>query len=410
MSDLRRIVIIGAGECGTRAALALREDGYDGAIDLINGEVADPYERPPLSKPGPDELVLKPIMGSDRFASENITLHRDLRAVQIDRHAKTVALSNGDRLSYDCLVLATGARPRKLTLDGLEREDVQVLRTFNDARALYNELKPGCRLTIIGGGFIGLELAAAARQREVETTVIEVAPRLLGRAVPAGIAARVEARHRAAGVIFHIGKSISSIKSSHVITLSDGVEISSDVIVAGIGSVPNVELAEAAGLLIDNGIAVDEHLRTSDPDIFAAGDCCSFPHPLYGQKRMRLESWRAAQEQGAYVARAVLGTTEPYSAVPWFWSDHYDLSLQIAGMPSEGTKTVTRSLDEESVLLFHLDEAGRLVAASGIGPGNRIARDIRLSEMLIEKQVHPSETALADPSVTLKSILSSASS
>ena len=410
MSDRRRIVIIGAGECGTRAALALREYGYDGAIDLINGEAADPYERPPLSKPGPDELALKSIMGSDRFASENITLHRDQRAVQIYRHTKTVKLSNSQNLFYDRLVLATGARPRKLTLDGLERDDVQVLRTFNDAKALYEELKPGCRLTVIGGGFIGLELVAAARQRDVLTTVIESAPRLLGRAVPAMIAARIEARHRAAGVIFHIGKSISSINSSRILGLSDGVEISSDVIVAGIGSVPNVELAEVAGLLIDNGIAVDEHLRTSDPDIFAAGDCCSFPHPLYGQKRMRLESWRAAQEQGAYVARAVLGATEPYSAVPWFWSDHYDLSLQIAGMPSEGTKTVMRSLDQESVLLFHLDEAGRLVAASGIGLGNRIARDIRLSEMLIEKQVHPSETALADPSVTLKSILSSASS
>ena len=410
MIILRRVVIIGAGECGTRAALALCEYGYDGAIDLINGEAADPYERPPLSKPGPDELVLKPIMGSERFASENITLHRDQRAVQIDRHTKTVKLSNSQNLFYDRLVLATGARPRKLSFDGLERDDVRVLRTFNDAKALYNELKPGCRLTIIGGGFIGLELAAAARQRDVVTTVIEAAPRLLGRAVPAMIAARIEARHRAAGVIFHIGKSISSIKSSHVITLSDGVEISSDVIIAGIGSVPNVELAEAAGLLIDNGIAVDEHLRTSDPDIFAAGDCCSFPHPLYGQKRMRLESWRAAQEQGAHVAHAVLGATEPYSAVPWFWSDHYDLSLQIAGMPSEGTKTVTRSIDEESEIHFHLDEAGRLVAASGIGPGNRIARDIRLSEMLIEKRAHPSESALADPSVTLKSILSSASS
>ncbi|NBU14270.1 MAG: ferredoxin reductase, partial [Alphaproteobacteria bacterium] len=194
MSDLHRIVIVGAGECGVRAALALREDGYNGAIDLINGEVADPYERPPLSKPGPDELVLKPIMGLDRLVSENITLHRDQRAVQIDRHTKTIALSNSDSLSYDRLVLATGARPRKLAVDGLERSDVRVLRTFIDAKALYEELKPGCRLTIIGGGFIGLELAAAARQRDVVTTVIEAAPRLLGRAVPATIAARIEAR------------------------------------------------------------------------------------------------------------------------------------------------------------------------------------------------------------------------
>ena len=409
MKGLRRVVIIGAGECGTRAALTLREDGYDGAIDLINGEAADPYERPPLSKPDSGDLILKPIMGSDRFASEYITLHRDLRANHIDRHYKKITLSNGDNLSYDRLVLATGARARKLMVDGLERQDVRVLRTVTDAKDLYEEFKPGRSLTIIGGGFIGLELAAAARQRDVETTVIESAQRVLCRAVPEVIAARIEARHRAAGVIFHIGQSIVSVDSSRVITLSDGKEISSEVIVAGIGSVPNVELAEAAGLSIDNGIAVDEHLRTSDPDIFAAGDCCSFPHPFYGQKRMRFESWRAAQEQGTHVARSILGTTEPYRAVPWFWSDHYDLSLQIAGLPSEGTKTVTRSIDEESVILFHLDEAGRLVAASGIGPGNRIARDIRLSEMLIEKHVHPDETALVDPSVTLKSILSGAS-
>jgi len=409
MSDLRRIVIIGAGECGVRAALTLREDFYDGAIDLINGEATDPYERPPLSKPESDGVFLKPIMGSDRLASENITLHCDRRAVQIDKHAKTVALSNGDSLFYDRLVLAVGARPRKFTVDGLERDDVRVLRTFTDAKALYEQLKPGRHLTIIGGGFIGLELAAAARYRDVETTVIEVAPRLLGRAVPVDIAARIEARHRAAGVNFQIGKSISSINSSRVITLADGIVISSDVIVAGIGSVPNIEIAEAAGLLIDNGIAVDEHFRTSDPDIFAAGDCCSFPHSLYGLKRIRLESWRAAQEQGAHVARTVLGVTEPYKAVPWFWSDHYDLSLQIAGMPSEGANTVMRSLDEETLLLFHLDEAGRLVGASGLGLGNRIARDVRLAEMLIAKQAHPDEDALANPEISLKSILSTAS-
>ena len=409
MSDLRRIVIIGAGECGMRAALTLRDEGYEGEIDLIHGEAVEPYERPPLSKPGMGELVLKPIMGSDRLVSEKINFHRDQTAIRIDRQSKRIALSNSETIVYDCLLFATGARARELVLNGRHVEGVRVLRTFADSQALYNDLKPGCRLTVIGGGFIGLELAAAARQRDAIVTVIEAAPRLLGRAVPPDIASRIEARHRTEGVIFHIGQSIVSIDQARVVALSDASTITSDVIVAGIGSVPHVELAAATGLSIDNGIAVDACFRSSDVDIFAAGDCCSFPHPLYGMKRMRLESWRAAQEQGAHAARAILGATDPYNSVPWFWSDHYDLTLQIAGLPSEGTKTIVRSLDEASEILFHLDQTGRLVGASGIGPGNRIARDIRLAEMVIAKHIHPDENALADPAISLKSILSSAS-
>lgn len=405
MSDLRRIVIIGAGECGIRAALTLRDEGFDGEIDLVHGEALDPYERPPLSKPGMGELVLKPIIGSDQLFSKSIELHRDQAAIRIDRKAKRITLSNNHHLTFDRLLFATGARARGLVLNGRHVEGVRVLRTFADAQALYNDLKPGCRLTVIGGGFIGLELAAAARQRDAQVTVIELAPRLLGRAVPSDIASRIEACHRTEGVIFHIGQSIISIDPARVVTLSDGSTITNDVIVAGIGSIPNSELAEAAGLWIDNGIAVDECFRTSDPDIFAAGDCCSFPHPLYGMKRMRLESWRAAQEQGAHVARTILGATEPYSAVPWFWSDHYNLTLQIAGLPFEGTKAIARSLDEAGEILFHLDQTGRLVGATGIGPGNSIARDIRLAEMLIAKRSHPDQQAMTDPKFNLKSLL-----
>lgn len=405
MSDPRSIVIIGAGECGIRAALTLRDEGYTGEIALIHGEAVEPYEKPPLSKPGLEGISIKPISGTDRVLKENITVYHDQRVTTIERATKSVSLANGEMISYDRLLLATGARPRALMIDGHEIQQARLFRDYSDAKAFFDVLSPDYRLTIIGGGFIGLELAAAARQRRVQTTVIESATRLLGRAVPGGLAARIEARHREEQVHFHIGQSVSSISPTRKVTLADGTEIMSDIILAGIGSIPNTELAEQCRLTIDNGVVVDATFRTSDPDIFAAGDCCSFPHALYGMKRMRLESWRAAQEQGAHAARAMLGASDPYQSVPWFWSDQYDLTLQIAGLPSEGVTMVTRMLDDESEILFHLDAEGRLVGASGLSRGNKIAKDIRLAEMLIAKRSHPEQQALADPKLNLKSLL-----
>ena len=405
MSDPRSIVIIGAGECGIRAALTLRDEGYTGEIALIHGEAVEPYEKPPLSKPGLEGISIKPISGTDRVLKENIAVYHDQRVTTIERATKSVSLTNGEMISYDRLLLATGARPRALMIDGHEIQQARLFRDYSDAKAFFDVLSPDYRLTIIGGGFIGLELAAAARQRRVQTTVIESATRLLGRAVPEGLAARIEARHREEQVHFHIGQSVSSISPTRKVTLADGTDIMSDIILAGIGSIPNTELAEQCRLTIDNGVVVDATFRTSDPDIFAAGDCCSFPHALYGMKRMRLESWRAAQEQGAHAVRAMLGSTDTYQAVPWFWSDHYDLTLQIAGLPSEGVTMVTRMLDDESEILFHLDAEGRLVGASGLSRSNKIAKDIRLAEMLIAKRSHPDQQALVDPKFNLKSLL-----
>jgi 3-phenylpropionate/trans-cinnamate dioxygenase ferredoxin reductase subunit len=405
MSDPRSIVIIGAGECGIRAALTLRDEGYTGEIALIHGEAVEPYEKPPLSKPGLEGISIKPISGTDRVLKENIAVYHDQRVTTIERATKSVSLANGEMISYDRLLLATGARPRALMIDGHEIQQARLFRDYADAKAFFDVLSPDYRLIIIGGGFIGLELAAAARQRRVQTTVIESATRLLGRAVPEVLAARIEAWHREEQVHFHIGQSVSSISPTRKVTLADGTEIMSDIILAGIGSIPNTELAEQCRLTIDNGVVVDATFRTSDPDIFAAGDCCSFPHALYGMKRMRLESWRAAQEQGVHAARAMLGASDPYQSVPWFWSDHYDLTLQIAGLPSEGVTMVTRMLDDESEILFHLDAEGRLVGASGLSRGNKIAKDIRLAEMLIAKRSHPEQQALADPKLNLKSLL-----
>jgi len=402
-----RIVIIGAGECGVRASLALREQGFDGTIDLINGEQYEPYERPPLSKPSDEGLALKPITGSGDLVAKGIVHHLGLTATSIDRSARTVKFSSGSSMAYDRLLIATGARPRPLVLNGVTVAGLSYLRDFNDAKAIYSNLTTGRHIAIIGGGFIGLELAVQARLKGVSVTVLEVGPRLLGRAVPAEIASVIEQRHRRAGVDIVVNAKISGIDAKGVITLEGGRVLSTDFIVAGVGSLPNTELASSAGLHVENGIVVDGHLATSDPFIFAAGDCCSFPHPLYGDAHIRIESWRAALEQGEHAARAMLGADDVYRSVPWFWSDQYDLGLQIAGLAGAASNIVRRDLSEDAFILFHLAQDGRLLAASGIGVGNSIARDLRLAEMLIAKRAYPDASALSDSSISLKSILSS---
>lgn len=257
---------------------------------------------------------------------------------------------------------------------------------------------------MIGGGFIGLELASSARKLGTEVAVIEALPHLLTRGVPAEIAGVLHERHVAEGVSFHFDARISGIADVGVV-LSNGTMVRADRVVVGIGTVPNTELAGAAGLAVDNGIAVDTTLATSDPDIFAAGDCCSFPHPLYDGRRVRLESWRSAQAQGTFAARNMLGAGEPISDVPWFWSDQYDLSLQIAGLAEGAVTHVRREPKDDAFVLFHLGPDGRLLAASGLGPGNAVAKDIRLAETLIARRAHPEPTALADPAVNLKRLL-----
>ena len=400
------MVIIGAGECGTRAALALREAGYDGPVTLIGSEAHAPYERPPLSK---DAIIAeapapKGIAGADGLAGAGIDFRPGATATAVDRERRVVALADGTELPYARLLLATGARPRQLPLPGADGPNTVVLRTLDDAVRIRAALGPGRRLAVIGGGFIGLELAASARKLGTEVTVIEALPRLLTRGVPAEVAAVLEARHRAEGVAFVFGARIDEITSTGVL-LQDRTEIPADLIVIGIGATPDTALAAACGLAIENGIAVDATLASSDPDVFAAGDCCAFEHPHYGHRRVRLESWRSAQEHGSLAARNMLGHTDALTAVPWFWSDQYDLTLQIAGLADGATTHVRRDLSDGVFVLFHLAPDGRLLAASGIGIGNAIAKDIRLAEMLIARGRYPDPASLADPAINLKKLL-----
>lgn len=400
------IVIIGAGLCGARAAFALREKGFAGRLTLIGDEAYEPYDRPPLSKAG---LNAAPafIAEPQAYRDAGITLMTGNPVLSIDRAARRVWTADGRELAYDRLLLATGARARELPNPPSPR-NLLTLRSHADALAIGARLGANTRLVVIGGGFIGLELAAMARQAGAKVALIESQKRLLARAVPAEIAAVVEDRHRDEGVDILLGATIASIEEHEneiSVKLIDGRTITGDLAVLGIGAAPNVELAGAAGLALDNGIAVDQYLVTSDPDILAAGDCCSFPMPLYGQGRVRLESWRSAQDQGILAAGNLMGERIAVAHVPWFWSDQFDLSLQIAGLAGSATHTVRRDLDGGAFILFHLDAAGRLLAASGIGTGNAVARDIRLAEMLIAARACPNPDALASTSVRLKSLL-----
>jgi 3-phenylpropionate/trans-cinnamate dioxygenase ferredoxin reductase subunit len=400
------MVIVGAGECGTRAALALRDAGYDGPVTLVGAEPHRPYERPPLSKDAitAEAPAPRPISGADGLAAAGIDFRPSAAAAAIDREGRAVLMGDGSRLPYERLLIATGARARSLPVPGADGGNVATLRDLDDAARIRAALGPGRRLVVIGGGFIGLELAASARRLGPEVTVIEALPRLLSRGVPAEIAEVVEARHRAEGVALVLGARLAAI-SAEGVALADGRLLPADLVVVGVGAVPDTALAHAAGLALDNGIAVDARLATADPAIFAAGDCCSFLHPRYGHRRVRLESWRSAQEQGALAARNMLGHDEALATVPWFWSDQYDLTLQIAGLADGAARHVRRPLADGAFVIFHLAGDGRLLAASGIGRGNAVAKDIRLAEMMIARGAHPAAAALADPAVNLKKLL-----
>ena len=320
------MLVVGAGECGARAVLTLREEGYTGPVSLVGAERHAPYERPPLSK----EAMLADVRPEARAVATlalleetGVTFLSSIEALAIDRDRRSVRLSTGASLPYARLLIATGATPRRLALAERSRRCVY-LRTFDDALAIRTHLHAGVRLAVIGGGFIGLELAAAARRLGCAVTVIEAQPRILVRGVPAEIAAALHAEHEAQGALIAVGAAITAIDDTDGavrISLTSGDDIEADLAIIGIGAVPATRLAETAGLPVDNGITVDDCLRTGDPAIFAAGDCCAFPLPLYGGRRVRLEAWRNAQEQGARAARNMLGAEEPQSAVPWFWSD-----------------------------------------------------------------------------------------
>ena len=400
------IVIIGAGQAGGWAAHTLRAEGFKGRIVLIGDELHPPHERPPLSKAvlaGEAHHESTRLHKADAFEALALDWRPGVAVARIDRTAKQLELLGGETLAYDKLILCTGGRARPLAVPGADAASVYTLRTIDDALALAPMLKPGRSVVVVGGGWIGLEVAATARKLGAEVVVIEAQSRLCERTVPREISEHLLCLHRAHGTRVMLGASIRQVSTTgegrSVVLLGDGSELPCDAIVAGIGLIPNDELARSAGLECEGGVIVDSRCRTSDPDILAAGDVAVAPNPWAG-RRLRLESWQNAQEQGMAAARSALGMEVDYQPLPWFWSDQYGMNLQIYGVPAPAHRVVARGTPgSDSFVLFYLD--GQVVHAA-IGPN--AARDLRFARRLIEQRKPIDPDRLADVSIPMSKL------
>ncbi|WLH65232.1 NAD(P)/FAD-dependent oxidoreductase [Pseudomonas sp. FP2300] len=404
------LIIVGAGHAGGRAALTLREQGYTGRLILIGDELHRPYERPPLSKgllQGTMDLDDCSLWGESRLTELNIEHLAGNPVKSLDPQHHRLQLSDGRWLFYSRLLLATGGRARRLSQVPESLANVLYLRTHDEALALRSALRPGTRLVIVGGGFIGLEVAATARTLGCQVTLLEAGPRLAGRVLPEAISQALLELHRQQGVDVRLNVAlefVQGIERAEAVQLVDGQVLPCDWVVVGIGMQPNIELAAAAGLEVDQGIRVDAQLRTSAPDIFAAGDVCEFR--LHADALFqRQETWRNAETQGRHAALNLLGGELPFEGVPGFWSDQYDWGLQTVGVISPTPPSAIRTLADGGLLLFYLDTEQRLQGACGWGQGNSVAKDIKLCERLIANLTPLSVDALADADVSLKHLL-----
>ena len=400
----RRIVIIGAGPAGVFAAIEAKRRDAGAEVTLVSDERLEPYERPPLSKAvllGKARAVDAPIAGPKGVAGHGITLMLHTRCAAIDRAARAVVTATGERLPYDALVIATGSVARQLPMLPLGTPRVHYLRTEAHADALGAELKAAKHLAVVGGGLIGLEVAASARELGVAVTVIEVAPRILARVCDEETSALIAAEHRRHGVDIRVDTALiaAATDSDGRVTLETrtGEVIHADLVVVGAGAVPDDRLAAEAGLRTDNGIVVDEGCRSSDPAIFAAGDVVRFPGP-HGP--MRQEDWRHAQDQGSVAGRNAAGAAETYRTTPSFWSEQFGLYIQGAGWPSVSPDQRVQRRHGANQITFELKD-GRIRYALGINA----QREMAVVRRLIERRVAVDPAALADPTKALADLL-----
>jgi len=401
-----RVVIVGAGHAGGSAAAFLRQYGHTGPIVLIGDEPLLPYQRPPLSKAwlkgeaNAESLQLKP---SSWYAEAGVSLRLGATAACLNRDARTVTLSSGEVLAYDFLILATGARARALPIPGADLAGVLSLRTAADAELLKAALGPGKRLAVVGGGYVGLEAAASARALGSHAMIIEREPRVLARVACETLSAFFQRYHGERGVAFELNASVAGFDGVDCqvtgVRFTDGRVVACDVALVGVGAIPNDELAKDAGLDCTNGVVVDLEARTADPHIFAIGDVTHRPLPLY-DRHFRLESVPNALEQAKQAAAAITGRPMPPPEIPWFWSDQYDLKLQIAGLPFDADRQIVRGdVAAAKFAVFHLK--GDLVQA--VEAVNAPA-EFMAGKQLIAKRTPVSLEKLADPAVSMKEV------
>lgn len=397
------IVIIGAGHAAGQAAASLRQAKFEGPITIIGDEAHAPYQRPPLSKQylAGTQLADKVYLRAEKFyADKDIQLMLDTRATQIDPSTKTINLDNGETIAYEKLLISTGSRPRKLSIEGSDLSGIHYLRTMDDVDGIRADVKPGANLVIVGGGYIGLEVAAVGIELGMNVHVLEMEERILQRVTTPEMSAYYHKLHTDRGVHIHTQTGVTGFSGNDSVekVLCGDENFDADIVIVGIGIIPNIEIAEEAGIHCDNGIVVDDHCRTSDPDIYAAGDCTNHPNPLMN-KRLRLESVPNAMDQARVSTANMLGDDKVYAAIPWFWSDQYELKLQMVGFSADGDSQVLRGdMDTHQFAIFYLKE-GKVVAADAVNS----PKEFMLCKQMIGKSADPAQ--LANPETDLKSLL-----
>ena len=402
LRGMTKVLIIGAGHAGGSAAALLRQYGFEGEIVLAGEEPAAPYQRPPLSKAwlkgdaGLEDLLLRP---ESFYAEQAIQLRTGVTATAIDMAARTVTFADGTVEGYDALILATGSTARRLGIPGADRPDLLELRTLHDAERLKAVLGPGKRLAVVGGGYVGLEAAASARALGAEAVVIERMDRVLARVASQTLSDFFTRKHRAEGVEIITGAEVTAFEDAGV-RLADGRLVTADAVLVGVGALACDALARTAGLACDNGVVVDESARTSDPAIYAIGDVTHRPVPVHGGRMHRLESVPNALEQAKQAAAAIVGRPAPAPEVPWFWSDQYDVKLQIAGLPFDADHQIVRGDPEGGAFaVFHL-KGDVIVCVEAVNA----PAEFMGGRQLIAKATPVDAAKLADVAVSMKAV------
>ncbi|MEX0942378.1 MAG: FAD-dependent oxidoreductase [Pseudomonadales bacterium] len=397
------MVIIGAGQAAGQAAASFRQEGYEGEIVILGDEAHPPYQRPPLSKQylsgehGLDRVYVRP---QKFYADKQVDLRTGVTVTAIDPGAKTVTTKDGDIIPYEKLLIATGSRPRRLSIPGSDLDGIFYLRTIADVDRIREAMETASKVVIVGGGYIGLEVASVAASAGLSVSVLEMESRILQRVTTPEMSDFYHKLHSDRGVTILTETTVSGFKGSGQVekVLCGDKSIEADLVIVGIGIVPNVELAAEAGIEVDNGILVDDHCRTSEPDVYAAGDCTNHPNPLMN-RRLRLESVPNAMEQARVAVSNMLGGDKVYAAVPWFWSDQYELKLQMVGFSSDGDTQVQRG-DQSSnhFAVFYLKD-GAVVAVDAVNS----PREFMVCKQLYGRKVDPAK--LADPETDLKTLI-----
>ena len=397
------MVIIGCGQAGGQAAASLRQEKYEGPITMIGQEPYIPYQRPPLSKQylsGEQEKEKLSLRQESFYSEKEINLKLETSVLSLDPHKKELQLENDETVTYDKLLVATGGRPRKLEVDGHTLKSIHYLRNIDDVDAIKTQMSISQNLVIVGGGYIGLEVASVAIKKGLTVSVLEMESRILERVTTEEMSAFYHQLHTDEGVNILTSTQAKAFKGSETVesVVCGDHEIPADLVIVGIGILPNTEMAEAAGLETNNGLVVDEHCRTSNEHIFAAGDCTNHPNPILN-RRLRLESVPNAMEQGRVAASNMLGGSKSYASMPWFWSDQYEHKLQMVGFSKDSDQSIVRGdMESKSFTVFYLKDDSIIAADSVNNP-----KEFMASKQLVGKKA--SIEALADTSIELKTLI-----